>query len=98
MKRHEQSQSAPLLGPARFTEILRGSDESAKVAIDQRVEDYLNIALIKWLPAAFPSAVSPVLPDDRTSAKDALRVLLRACNPRSTLTAGWQICSTARHL
>jgi CHAT domain-containing protein/tetratricopeptide (TPR) repeat protein len=75
LKLHDKSQAEPLLEPTRFLEVLRGSDEFAKAAIDQRVEDYLNLALIKWLPSAFPQSGGAELLPDQLNTLNALTAL-----------------------
>jgi CHAT domain-containing protein/tetratricopeptide (TPR) repeat protein len=75
LRLHDKVQAEPLLEPTKFADVLRGSDEFAKAAIDQRVEDYLNLALIKWLPSAFPASGNPALLPNQPSTRNALTAL-----------------------
>jgi CHAT domain-containing protein len=53
LQRHEKGQSEPLLAPS---EIARAGVEDAAVRakIDERIEDYLTLAVADWLPRAYP--------------------------------------------
>jgi CHAT domain-containing protein/tetratricopeptide (TPR) repeat protein len=57
MKRHEQSWSEPLLTPSQIAGAR--ADVRVQDMFDQRIEDYLNLAVSDWLPKAFPSAKQP---------------------------------------
>jgi len=59
LKLHQRSQEEPLLEPA---EIARGADEGMRSRIDERIEEYFNVAVKQWLPKAYP----PGDTDDRT--------------------------------
>jgi CHAT domain-containing protein len=51
LKEH-QSQAKPLLSPAELTASLSDADLAAKV--DRRIDEYLDQAVLSWLPQAFP--------------------------------------------
>jgi CHAT domain-containing protein/cytochrome c-type biogenesis protein CcmH/NrfG len=55
LQQHQKSQSEPLLSPA---EIAKAGTNSAPTAqkIDERIEDYLRVAITDWLPLTFPAA------------------------------------------
>jgi hypothetical protein len=54
-KQHEQSSSEPLLSP---TQIIRGvsKNDEMREKINRRIEEYLDLAIAKWLPEAYPLA------------------------------------------
>jgi CHAT domain-containing protein/tetratricopeptide (TPR) repeat protein len=55
IKQHEKSENEPLLTPEEIAQ--GGADDSGvREKIDQRVEDYLNVAVTDWLPNAYPTA------------------------------------------
>jgi CHAT domain-containing protein/tetratricopeptide (TPR) repeat protein len=56
LQQHEKSQREPLLSPA---ETSRAADDPAvRAKIDDRIEEYLHLATIDWLPNAFPEQSS----------------------------------------
>ena len=57
LKEHE-SHARPLLSPEQVA--AAATDPNIASAIDQRVEEYLNEAIVSWLPQAFPEAGSSV--------------------------------------
>ncbi len=61
IKQHEKSQAEPLLTPEEIAKA--GPDDAVvRAKIEERVEEYLNIATTEWLPSAFPaSAAHPSL-------------------------------------
>lgn len=65
VKNHRQGQVEPLLRPSEIAEA--GIHDSAvQTKIDSRVEEYVRLAIIEWLPQAFP--VSPVEPSEESRA------------------------------
>lgn len=69
---HEKSQNEPMLTPA---EIARAGAENAAVRqkIDERVEEYLHVAVVDWLPKAYPAIVREG--SDSNDFRTALRLL-----------------------
>lgn len=53
LKKHDQSRAEPLLAPAQI--IASGDDSGRAAQVDERVEQYLNEALVSWLPRAYPA-------------------------------------------
>jgi CHAT domain-containing protein/tetratricopeptide (TPR) repeat protein len=74
LKRHEQSQ-APLLGPSEFAAAVNRSDQSTWTAMDSRAEDYMDLAIRVWLPAAYRTTRGAVDQEQRGAAKKALTIL-----------------------
>jgi CHAT domain-containing protein/cytochrome c-type biogenesis protein CcmH/NrfG len=70
INKREQSQGAPLLGPARIATL---SDDSMRAKLDERIEDYFRIIFSDWLPKAYTSNAPP----DANSAetRSALQIL-----------------------
>jgi CHAT domain-containing protein len=59
LQKHARSVQEPLLDPKTFVEKLRG-DPLFAAATDARIEEYLNLATARWLPAAYsPSFENP---------------------------------------
>jgi CHAT domain-containing protein/cytochrome c-type biogenesis protein CcmH/NrfG len=55
LQQHQESQSEPLLNPAEIAKDgINGAPTAQK--IDERIEDYLRVAITDWLPQAFPTA------------------------------------------
>lgn len=72
IKRHDNSQAEPLLTPDQIAK--GGTDDAAvRAKIDERFEDYLNVAVRDWLPRAYPPSQKPV--SDVQIVRAALGVL-----------------------
>jgi CHAT domain-containing protein len=70
LKQHQQSLAEPLLLPSEIAG--RGRDDAAlRTKIDERIEDYLTLAISEWLPKAYP-----LTPQERFHT-DAPRAALR---------------------
>ncbi len=52
LEKHAQSQAPPLLSPAQLAEPRDHAERSMRV--DERIEEYLNEAVVSWLPQAYP--------------------------------------------
>jgi CHAT domain-containing protein len=64
----------PLLDPGQFVAAAHNADFSGQ--IDHRVEEYLDAALVTWLPAAFPTTSrTDALDQRRSKARRALAIL-----------------------
>ncbi|MDR3738673.1 MAG: CHAT domain-containing protein [Terracidiphilus sp.] len=59
-----QRSLAPLLGPAQFADVVATANPSAVSALDDRIEDYRDLALETWLPQAI-DASSRASPESR---------------------------------
>ena len=71
LHQHEKSQTEPLLSPAEIAKA--GTDDAAvRSKIDERIEEYLHVAVTEWLPRAYP-----VRMQDAADADD-FRAALRA--------------------
>jgi CHAT domain-containing protein/tetratricopeptide (TPR) repeat protein len=72
VEQHEKSQNEPLLTPS---EIARAGPDDASVRekIDERIEEYLHVAVAEWLPRAYPAIARDGL--DASDFRAALRVL-----------------------
>jgi CHAT domain-containing protein/tetratricopeptide (TPR) repeat protein len=55
LQQREKSQSEPLLSPAQIAKA-GTTDSAVREKIDERIEDYLRVAITDWLPQAFPEA------------------------------------------
>ena len=62
LKKHEQGMSVPLLAPQQLVKADL-QDVGLRAAVDERIEDYLHLAIGEWLPQAFPE-------DSRAVSKD----------------------------
>jgi CHAT domain-containing protein/tetratricopeptide (TPR) repeat protein len=51
LQHHEGTSSQPLLNPAELA--ASGMSEDVSDAVDQRLEDYVHLAMLEWLPNAF---------------------------------------------
>jgi CHAT domain-containing protein/cytochrome c-type biogenesis protein CcmH/NrfG len=73
IKQHEQSENEPLMTPEEIA--TAGVDDvGVREKIDRRVEDYLNIAVMDWLPNAYPIAGQQSV-DQSSGARTSLAVL-----------------------
>jgi tetratricopeptide (TPR) repeat protein len=72
LEQHEKSSAEPLLTPFEIT-IAAAGDAIALPRIEERIEEYLHVAVAEWLPMAY-SAATPVEPS-ATAARNALNVL-----------------------
>jgi tetratricopeptide (TPR) repeat protein len=75
LKRRQDSDSEPLLDPNALSAVL--SDASQLVRADSRIEDYLALAIQRWLPAAFP--VRPQIGTGQEGFRKTLKVLSEIC-------------------
>ena len=57
LKQFERSIAAPLLAPSEIA--VREANPRLSDEIDNRIEEYLHIAITTWLPAAFPEPSTP---------------------------------------
>jgi CHAT domain-containing protein/tetratricopeptide (TPR) repeat protein len=74
VEKHQQAVAESLLSPEEFARV--AGDPARAEKLDQRIEDYLRVGLIEWLPAAFPEgAVSAA--QSRDSARAGLMALAR---------------------
>lgn len=71
LQQHQKSQNEPLLTPEQIAKA--GADVSLQEKINQRIEEYLNVALVDWIPRAYPSA--QVVAPNATQVRSALAVL-----------------------
>lgn len=69
VKAHDDALAEPLADPATFLRLM--GDPAAVAHIDERIEDYQDLAIKEWLPAAFPTAGKTKSPE----AFSALRAL-----------------------
>jgi len=70
IEQHEKSQSEPLLTPA---EIAATNDNPAiRARIDERIEEYLHVAVSEWLPKAYPEASAQQLTKEAQTALSLL--------------------------
>jgi CHAT domain-containing protein len=69
---HDRRSSEPLLQPEAVKQNVSASDESTWAAVDERVEDYLDVAITDWLPKAFPSSAQGSVPGLAADAHAAL--------------------------
>ncbi len=60
LQKHDQSQATPLLSPAQLA--MSAANPSLRSEVDQRIEEYLNDAVISWLPQAYPEPASKADP------------------------------------
>ena len=67
LKEH-QSQAKPLLTPAEVT--ASHSEANLAAEVDQRIEAYLDEAVLSWLPQAFPESRADEAPAHRARAND----------------------------
>lgn len=57
LKVHEQNITAPLVTPSQIA--ANAADADLNDEIDNRIEEYLHIAITTWLPEAFPASSTP---------------------------------------
>ena len=68
LQQHEKTLSEPLFTPAQIAQG-GASDATVQEKIDRRIEEYLSLAVVKWLPEAYPTvqASAPSVSDSRTA-------------------------------
>jgi CHAT domain-containing protein/tetratricopeptide (TPR) repeat protein len=70
LKVHADTMAEPLVTPAEIAK--HPDDQAVRDKMDGRIEEYLHIAITKWLPEAFPA---PATSNASIEAKSALPVL-----------------------
>ena len=53
LRQHDKSQASPLLTPKELSNV-SAEDAATLDRIDARIEEYLRVAVVDWLPQAFP--------------------------------------------
>jgi CHAT domain-containing protein/cytochrome c-type biogenesis protein CcmH/NrfG len=53
LEEHDRSAAEPLLGPSEIAKA-SASDAALSTQIDGRIEEYLRVAVVEWLPRAYP--------------------------------------------
>jgi CHAT domain-containing protein/tetratricopeptide (TPR) repeat protein len=71
LDRHSRKMAEPLLTPEQ---IARANDPMLNDQLDQRVEEYLHVAIMSWLPQAFPVVGPPSI--DSAKALSVISALL----------------------
>ena len=72
LKKHAERLAEPLLTPKQIAEA-GPNDAAVREKIDARIEDYLNVAVVDWLPKAYPVAAAAT--DSRGDSRSALKML-----------------------
>lgn len=72
LKTHEQSLAEPLLSPSDLVSVISPTEDVRWASVDARVEDYLQVALLRWLPAAF---LRPADENDNRRRQAAVKAL-----------------------
>jgi len=73
IKQHEKSEKEPLLRPNEIAQAGAG-DSILREKINQRIEDYLNVAATDWLPSAYPTTGQKSA-DRQLDARTSLAIL-----------------------
>ncbi len=84
-QKHEHSQVEPLLEPRQVAKA-GATDNEIRASVDDRIEQYLRIAVVEWLPRAFPTSVSKTPSTDEKAALVVLASVLREEHDDSWLT------------
>lgn len=72
---HDRRSSEPLLQPQVVKQKVSAIDQSTWAVVDERVEDYLDVAITDWLPKAFPDGAKGSAPGSAADAQAALAQL-----------------------
>jgi len=75
LQQRDQSQAEPLLTPTQIAEGPSGNSE-IRDKIDARIEEYLHVAIIGWLPQSFPLSSSAQSSSEYRNALSALAEIL----------------------
>jgi len=75
VKAHDDALAEPLADPATFLRLM--GDPASVVHIDERIEDYQDLAIKEWLPAAFPVNGKRSESDETFTALRALADILK---------------------
>jgi len=79
LKHHEQSQNKPLYTP--FEIVQRTPNPlDLRFEINQRIEDYLTIALTDWLPNAYPPTIRSTA--DTSNFRNAVQILAEVASQK----------------
>jgi CHAT domain-containing protein len=70
IKTHDDALAEPLASPYMLVRL--AGDPAALAHVDERIEDYQDLAILEWLPTAFPAKPEP---ENSAKALAALRVL-----------------------
>ena len=71
LKQHARSQAEPLLEPSKIAKA--DSDDAKRAKIDERIEEYLQLAVSDWLPKAYP--IGKMDSPDTNELRTALQVV-----------------------
>jgi CHAT domain-containing protein/tetratricopeptide (TPR) repeat protein len=74
LKAHADTMSEPLVAPAEIAE--HPDDQMVRDRMDSRIEEYLHIAITKWLPEAFPVSATSTASMEAKSALPVLAALM----------------------
>ncbi|MGB9434253.1 MAG: CHAT domain-containing protein, partial [Candidatus Acidiferrum sp.] len=72
LQEHNHGESEPLLSPSQIVE-LNKAEKPVRDRFNDRVEDYLGLSTMEWLPEAYPSGGE--IHDDSADTRNALRIL-----------------------
>jgi CHAT domain-containing protein/tetratricopeptide (TPR) repeat protein len=72
VERHDKSENEPLLTPHQITQA-GPSDATMREKINSRIEEYLSLAMVTWLPDSYPDA--HVLTSSAADSQRALGIL-----------------------
>ena len=75
LQQHDQSLATPLMDEGEFAARVNPRDENTWTNIDSRIDDYLDLAIRKWLPTAYGPVSNDTAHDSRESALKALQTL-----------------------
>jgi CHAT domain-containing protein/tetratricopeptide (TPR) repeat protein len=76
VKKHEDALAVPLADPTMFIRL--ASDQTGLAQIEERIEDYQDMAILKWLPEAFAATAQPKSANHEYGALKALGKILAA--------------------
>ncbi len=74
VKKHEDALASPLADPTTFIRL--ASDQTGLAQLEERIEDYQDMATLKWLPEAFAATAQPRGANQEYGALKALGKIL----------------------
>lgn len=75
LQEHDEGLKIPLLGSTEFAKTIIPAQPDTWAGVDPRIEDYLDAAIQRWLPAAFPLAETTLPSERQTTALSSLVAL-----------------------
>lgn len=75
LKKQRDNTKLPLLSPSALASSVSTTDETTWLIVEPRIEDYMDVAICEWLPAAFPPKHVDSTPNEISAQMSAISAL-----------------------